>query len=133
MSGWSETPIFPGKTLNGQGNVASGSATTTTLFTADSQYGGIITSLRCVNKSTVARTCRLELKNASTVTILSRFQTSTTAYTVLDLMSSTYLPVNDADPRLTLGPSDILQLVTEDTGATALDVTAIGGTFAYPN
>lgn len=132
---FSETPIFPGKPDTKPTNIAGGAASSYTIYTANATYGGIVSAIRLVTKTTTARVgVRLELKDGSTTTILGRLATTgTTQYTVYDLLTSTYAPVTDADPRLILKPGQILQITTENTEAGTLDVTVIAATFEYPN
>ena len=133
---FSETAIFPGKVKNDQSTLPASSATTTTIFTADATYGGVITGPMVLYEKGAggARTCRLELKNASTTTIIKRFTTSGTQYTSTNIFTSTYIAgLDDGNPLLRLEPGDSLQIVTEDTNNNAVDVSVFGGTFEYPN
>ena len=129
MAGWSDSPLFPGKPKNQQANIAASATSTTAIFTADATYGGMVTNIRLIQKEATQRQLRLELKNGSTTTVLSRFLTPGFAWGSMELVSSTYMPVSDTDPKLSLAPGDILQIVAEDTVATNLDVSAIGATF----
>jgi hypothetical protein len=130
---FSTTPIFPGKVKNDQATLPSGSATTTTIFTADATHGGLVKGIVAYEKGTGARTCRLELKNGSTVTVLSRFTTSGVQYRSTNLFTQTTIPGLDEDqPLINLEPGDSLQIVTEDTASNAVDVTVFGATFEFP-
>lgn len=132
---FSETPIFPGKVATTLTNIPASSAASYTIYTADATYGGIVSAIRLVTKTTTARAgVRLELKEGSTVVILGRLATTgTTQYTATELLTSVYAPVNDADPRLILKPGQSLQLTTEGTEAGTLDVAVIAASFEYPN
>jgi hypothetical protein len=134
MPTWSETPIFPAKINNDQEELASGSAETTTIFTANTNCGSVVNGIILYEKGTGARTCRLELKNGSTTTVLSRFATSGNQYTSTNLFTSTYIPgLDDDDPILRLQPGDSLQITTEGTESNAIDTTVFGGDYEYPN
>lgn len=134
---WSETPIYPGKPATGQATLPASSATTTTIFTADATHGGIVHGpiVAYEKGSGGARTCRLELKNSSTVTVLSRFTTSGVQYTATNLFTSSYFPgLDSVDPRFLMAPGDSLQIVTEDTNNNAVDITVCNAaSYAYPN
>lgn len=129
---WSETPIYPGKPIVTPTNIPGSAASTYTIFTANATYGGVVYAARLFTKTVTARTVRLELKDGSTVAILSRFSTGTTQYASFDLVSSTYMPLN-SDSVLILAPGQTLQIVTEDTNAGTLDASVFGASFEYPN
>lgn len=134
---FSETPIFPGKVATTLTNIPGGSASSYTIFMADSVHGGIVSAIRLMTKTTTARVgLRLELKDnlAGTTVILGRLATTgTVQYTATELLTSDYAPVNDADPRLILKPGQWLQLTTENSEAGTLDVAVVAATFEYPN
>lgn len=134
---FSETPVYPGKMISGQATLAASSAATTTIFTADATYGAIIRGpLILYEKGTGgARTCRLELKEGSTTTVLKRFATSGTQYTSTNIFSSTYIPgLDSTDPELRLKPGQTLQITTEDTNNNAVDVSVLNAmSYEYPN
>lgn len=132
---YSETPIFPGKVDNGQATCPASSAATTVIYTAPASFPAVIKGIVMYEKgSGGARTCRLELKNGATVTVLKRFDTSGVQYTSTNLLTSTYIPgLDDDDPKLLLEPGESLQIVTEDTDNNALDVTVFAASYEYPN
>lgn len=132
---FSTTPIFPATLLTGQSTLPASSATTTTIFTANATYGAVIAGPIVFYEKGAggARTCRLELKEGSTTTILKRFTTSGTQYTSTNIFTSSYIPGLDATaPELRLKPGQTLQIVTEDTNNNAVDVSVLNA-MSYEN
>ena len=125
----SESPIFPGKVRNTNAILASAAAATTVLWTAPTE-GSIINSLMLYNAGTISRTIRFELKIGATTTVLWRGTTSTTQYEVINLITPSRLVGLDVNqPYVRLGNADVIQLVTEDTGAAAVHVSCFGGDY----
>lgn len=130
---FAHSPIFPNTITRGQANPAGGSTSTTAILTA-STYGIICEGPLIVYKQGAAtRTIRLEIKNGAVVTVLARKALDGAQYSAINLLDYTIIPgLSRTNPRITLKPSEILQIVTEDSNAGALDVTALNcSTFEY--
>lgn len=133
---YSETGVYPGKPLQGQGNIASASSTSVPIVTAHAQHAAIVKGpLLLCQKGTLSRAMRVEIKNGGTTTIIGRIPaTGTTQYALFNLMSNTYIPGIEDEMAIRLNPGEILQITPEDTVAAAHDCTALNAwSYEYPN
>lgn len=133
MPGFSETPIYPGKIKNDLTSIAGGSASATTIYTADAAYGGGVSAINIVNTGANTRAFRLEhVKGAATVRLSGSISLSAGAS--INALSPAFIAAIDPDTTVyRLGTSETLRLVTTDTNSAGLDVSCQGFTYEYPN